>query len=371
MKIVLWIALLALSTAIAACGSAEMPTASPATATPTAASTDAVPTETVSSPALTPTGAPDPTASEGTATGTPPVPTVSPTSPAPTESPTVEVPSDHPAAPLALLPGRSRDYLYINLERVSQRAELRDHVEFQLSHFVSGDEQPFAEELLLTTGARALALSTPFSSGEWICVLWGDFGPVAAALGMAAESETGLSVSVVETHREVDIYSLIRTRSSGYETEIHLAVPSGESLVASPDRETVREVIDRHLDGGDLPRSLTTMVEDFGLGDYFFAASLEGLGDAQEGPVGAARFVGYHATLEEGATTSLRGAWQFEGEEQAALAAVWLQDQPEPHWRNIGWGQSVQIDGWQRRGSTVYGEATVPDEDVPNIVQGN
>ena len=370
MKIVLWIALLALSTAIAACGSAEMPTASPATATPTAASTDAVPTETVSSPALTPTGASDPTASEGTATGTP-VPTVSPTSPAPTESPTVEVPSDHPAAPLALLPGRSRDYLYINLERVSQRAELRDHVEFQLGHFVSGDEQPLAKELLLTTGARALALSTPFSSGEWICVLWGDFGPVAAALGMAAESETGLSVSVVETHREVDIYSLIRTRSSGYETEIHLAVPSGESLVASPDRETVREVIDRHLDGGDLPRSLTTMVEDFGLGDYFFAASLEGLGDAQEGPVGAARFFGYHATLEEGATTSLRGAWQFEGEEQAALAAVWLQDQPEPHWRNIGWGQSVQIDGWQRRGSTVYGEATVPDEEVPNIVQGN
>ena len=370
MKIVLWIALLALSTAIAACGSAEMPPASPATATPTAAPSDAVPTETVSSPALTPTGAPEPTASEGTATATP-VPTASPTSPAPTEPPTVEVPSDHPAAPLALLPEGSMQYLYINLESVPQRPDLRDHVEFQLGHFVSRDELPLAEELLLTIGARALALSTPFSSGEWICVLWGDFSSVAAALGTAAESQAGLSVSVAETHREVDIFSLTRASSSGYETGIHLAVPSGEFLVASPAWETVGEVVDRHLDGGDLPRPLATMVEVWGLGDYFFAASLEGLGDAQEGPVGAARFVGYHATLEEGATTSLRGAWQFEGEEQAALAAVWLQDQPEPHWRNIGWGQSVQIDGWQRRGSTVYGEATVPDADVPRIVQGN
>ena len=99
---------------------------------------------------------------------------------------------------------------------------------------------------------------------------------VGQALMAAAQSGAGLSVDLAESHRDVPIYGLTRKRDSGDETEIYLAVPTGEFLVASPGLEPVREAIDRHIDGGDLPEGLATMVSDWGLGDYLFVASPDG-----------------------------------------------------------------------------------------------
>ena len=87
----------------------------------------------------------------------------------------------------------------------------------------------------------------------------------------------------------------------------------------------------RHQEGGELPESLAEMVEDWGLADYFFGASLADLGGFVEGPTGEATYFAYHATLREDLTTTLRAMWQFEDNEHAALAAVWLQAQPEAH----------------------------------------
>ena len=67
----------------------------------------------------------------------------------------------------------------------------------------------------------------------------------------------------------------------------------------------------------------------------------------------------------------LRAMQQYDSEEEAVEAAGWLQEQTEPQWRNIGWGASATIDQWRQRGATVYGEITVPDGDVPGLVQGN
>ena len=75
--------------------------------------------------------------------------------------------------------------------------------------------------------------------------------------------------------------------------------------------------------------------------------------------------------LGEDSTTTLRALQQYDNEEQAAAAVAWLNEQPEPHLRDIGWGGSATIDQWRSKGSTVYGEATVPDEYVPALVQGN
>ena len=135
----------------------------------------------------------------------------------------VEVAADHPAALFSLLPD-SMMYAYINLETVPQRPGLHEHVEFQLSHFVTLDEVPFAEELLTSIGADALLLSTPFRTLEWAIVLVGDLSRLEDALRMSAEAGGGLSVSVVDTHRDIDIYALLRTKSSGRESEIYLTV---------------------------------------------------------------------------------------------------------------------------------------------------
>ena len=309
-----------------------------------------------------PTATPEPTAA---------VPAEAPTEPPPAEAPqlpTVEVPGDHPAAALSLLPD-SMMYAYINLETVSQRPDLQEHVEFQLSHFVTLDEVPFAEELLVSVGADALLFSTPFLTYGWAIVLLGDFARLDEALGAAARSGVGLSVSVVDTHRESDIYALVRTKSSGRQSEIYLTVLDSEALAASPDQDAVRVMVDRHIDGGRLPEGLAAMVEDWGLSDYL-EAFIEGNG-GQDRPIDFRSVFAFHAELGDGSTTTLRALQRYGDEEQAAAAVAWLNEQPEPHWRDIGWGGSATIDQWRSKGATVYGEAVVPDGDVPALVQGN
>ncbi len=282
----------------------------------------------------------------------------------------VEVSSDHPAALLSLLPD-SGMYAYINLETVSKRPDLEEHVEFHLSHFVSFDEVPFAEELLVSIGADALVLSSPFRTYEWAIVLSGDFTRLAEALTMSAQAGTGLSVRVVDSYRDIDIYSLVHTGASGYETEIYLAVVDSETLAASPDPDAVRDVVDRDIDGGQLPKGMAAMVGAWGLSDFFEAFPIQSAG-GQGRPTDAATVYAFQAELGEGSSSVFRAFRQFDDEDQAAAAAAWLNEQDDPRYREIGWGDSVAIDDqWQVGGKTVYGEVTVSDEDLPYLVQGN
>ena len=278
----------------------------------------------------------------------------------------VEVSPDHPAALLSLLPD-SEMYAYISLDAVAGRPDLEEHVEFQLGHFVSLDELPLAEKLLVSIGADALVLSYPFQFHGWAIILAGDFTRLAEALTMSARAGTGLSVSVVDSHRDIDIYSLLRTKASGYETEIYLAVVDSETLAASPDPDAVRNVVDRHNDGGQLPEGLGALVEDWGLGDFLEAFAIVGT-SGQGRPTDSALVYAFHAELGAESTTTFRSLQQFGDETEAAAAAAWLNEQDERRYREIGWGDSVAIDGqWQVEGKTVYGEATVPDEDLPHL----
>ena len=281
----------------------------------------------------------------------------------------VEVSPEHPAAALSLLPD-SMMYAYINLETVSQRPDLQEHVEFQLSHFVTLDEVPFAEELLTSIGADALLLSTPFRTLEWAIVLVGDLSRLEDALRMSAEAGGGLSVSVVDTHRDIDIYALLRTKSSGRESEIYLTVLDSDSVAASPDLDTVQEIIQRHIGSGRLPEGLAGMVNAWSLGDFLMAFPNESY-DNQSEPIKARRIYAFQAELMDGSSSVFRALQRYDDEEQAAAAAAWLQEQTEKRFFRIGWGDSVPIVGWQQDGRTLIAEATVADEDLPHLVQGN
>ena len=83
------------------------------------------------------------------------------------------------------------------------------------------DELPFAEGLLQSVGTHSLALSHPYDRTGWACVLQGDYTEVHRALQQAAASSMGFSVNLAETHRQVDIFALIRLRASGRESQIY------------------------------------------------------------------------------------------------------------------------------------------------------
>ena len=366
-----------------ACGPDAAPTDPPAATSqpPTAVPTATLP---VAPPIAAPvqstsTRAPTPTV-EATTAPTPtstPLPEGGPQAPLPTEVPlpqSVEITPDDPVAPLAMLPSGSLIYTHINLETVWQRPDLREHVAFQLGHFVSESELPIAEELLATLEFRTLTLSIPAEGYEWAGILQGEVSMLGTALAMASESGMGLSISVIESYRGTDIYSVLRIRSSGRQSEVYLSVLDDETLAASPDLPALRDVIDRSRGTLEVPHALSAMIGEWGLGDFLqvLNARFFGIGATLQGtPLDRQRVYGFHATLSGDSTTILRAVQQYDSEELAAAAAGWLQEQLEPRWRNIGWRESATIGQWQYSGATVYGEVTVPDRDVPGLVLGN
>ena len=285
--------------------------------------------------------------------------------------PIVEIPSDHPATLLAMLPASTTDFMFANIETVMERPVFQEIFQYDLMDFVDDEKSP-SEELLRSAGVNALILGNN-REYEWSCILRGDFTLMQEALNLAITiSGNNPSTELVEEHRGIKIFGVFLERSYAQRDVLYLAMPSLDTLALTKDLDRMREMIERRLDGGSLPESLAAMLEDWGLPDYYFALSLGGLGgDSQDSPIAAARFYAFHATLSSGSTTILRALQQFDGEEQAAAAVAWLQEQAEPRFRRIGWGDSVSIDEWRQKGATVYAEATVPDEDVPGLVQGN
>ena len=385
---VLWVVALLplLMAAIAGCGSeaapnteqgTEVPTATPL-AVPAGETLAAAPPAATATPTATagPTLTTAPTATTPSATSTP-RPKGGPSAPLPTEVPllgSVQIPLDHPSAPLAVLPVNSLIYTHIEMESVASRPDLQEHVEFQLAHFVSEDQLPLAKEVLAGSAVRTLTLSRPHERYEWACILRGDMALIASALLSASDSGDGLSVSVIETFAGTDIYALVRTRSSGRQSEIYMAVLDEETLAASPDYPALFDIVARSREPLQLPHALSLLVQEWGTGDFLQVLNIAffGLGATAQGtPLDRQRLFTFQATLAEDSTTVVRAIQQYDDEVHANEAANWLAQQDEPRWRNIGWGSSAMVDLWRQKGATVYGEVTVPDADVPGLVQGN
>ena len=386
MKLVPWLLWMALLAAIAACGPSATPTTPPPTPIqqqPTIAPITPPPNETQQQPTVAPaTPRPPataaPTATVASTTTEEPPPTATPPPAAPAEPPRldslplpiVEIPLTHPAALLAVLPAGTTQFMFANIETVLERPVFEEIFEYGLMDFVDDEKSP-SEELLRSSAVNALILGHD-REFEWSCILSGDFMLMQNALELATTMPNANPFTeLVEERRGIRIFGVFL--DDGYHPldELYLAMPNRDTLVLTKDLDRMREMVERRLDGGSLPEPLAVMLEDWGLPDYLFVSLQESGSDSQDRPTAASRLYAFHATLSEGETTTLRGLRQFDDEEQAAIAVTWLQEQTNPRFRRLGWGDYVSIDEWRQKGSTVYAEVTVPDEDLPNLVQGN
>ena len=288
------------------------------------------------------------------------------------QPPAVAAFPDELAALLAILPADTSQISFVNIETVMLRPAFKEDLEYSLEDFIRSNEKAPSEELLRSAGVSALVLGYD-REYEWSCILRGDSAMIQKALSQAA-MEPGVSPStkLVEIHRNVEIFGVFVDRTHAPVDELYLVIPDRQILILSKGLGRAREMVDRRLDGVGLPEPLAMMLRDWGRADYLEIFEMENnRGDAPSRPIDVSEFLVIHATLEEDATTRLRVLQQFGDETQAALAAAWLQEQTEPHWRNIGYGAGVQVEQWLQKGSTVYAEVAVPDEEVLGLIMSN
>ena len=246
MKIVFVLCLLALLTALGACGPAATPTAQPPTATSPPPTATAAPTATVAAtPTVQPTAAP-----------TGPAPTEPLATPPPTPSgPRPEAVLQGPTALLAALPGGTTDFYYFEVAPIFERGALHEGGLVEALEYLAERTEGVLTEEIMRPAVDRVAIGQDFGSKamDGAAVLQGDFRPIVAALrdAAAAAAEEMIEAEAEEVYRE----TLIVKVSGGdrFPKDAYLALLEPATVVMGPTVAHLYPVLDGQLDEGLKP----------------------------------------------------------------------------------------------------------------------
>ena len=177
------------------------------------------------------------------------------------------------------------------------------------------------------------------------------------------------SPKVIEPYRGVDVF-LFQDRS-----DLYLAVPDANTLLlvkadGTMGYDSLTAMIDRRLDGGELPEPLRHLLAETGPVDFMIARSMEpGGSDQGSQPIALPTFHAFAGAVNEGDTSTVYVYFRFEEEEQAEQAADFMsvrEDLGDLFY--IYLSETAKPSGEIRQaGRAVIAEAVAPDVDVSDL----
>ena len=177
------------------------------------------------------------------------------------------------------------------------------------------------------------------------------------------------SPEAIEPYRGVEIYVF-----ADY-SDLYLALTDDRTMLLARGDETsghdsLKEMIDRRLDGGDLPEPLHDLLAETGPVDFMIARSMEtGGSDQGSQPIALPTFHAFAGAVNEGDTSTVYVYFGFEEEEQAEQAADFMsvrEDLGDLFY--IYLSETARPSGEIRQaGRAVIAEAVAPDVDVSDL----
>ena len=158
-------------------------------------------------------------------------------------------------------------------------------------------------------------------------------------------------------------------------SDLYLALPDDRTMLLARGDETsghdsLKEMIDRRLDGGELPEPLHHLLAETGPVDFMIARSMEtGGSDQGSQPIALPTFHAFAGAVNEGDTSTVYVYFGFEEEEQAEQAADFMsvrEDLGDLFY--IYLSETARPSGEIRQaGRAVIAEAVAPDVDVSDL----
>ena len=177
------------------------------------------------------------------------------------------------------------------------------------------------------------------------------------------------SPTAIEPYRGVEIYLF-----ADY-SNLYLALTDDRTMLLARGGETsghelLKEMIDRRLDGGELPEPVADVLVETGPIDFMLARSL-GTGTAEQGnqPIAPPTFYAFAGAVNEGDTSTVYAYFAFEEEDQAEQAAEFLSGLEDLGdlffiYRSETGRPTGEI---RQAGRAVIAEAVAPDVDVSDL----
>ena len=157
--------------------------------------------------------------------------------------------------------------------------------------------------------------------------------------------------------------------------DLFIAVPDSDTLLLAECPELLKEIIDRHLDGGELDESLAGLLSHTDRIDFLVGFSLEteGAGQGDGSSLAPSTFYAHAGFLNEGETSTVYAYLEFEEEAHAEEAISFVSEQPDLDDLFFRYNSdTVKPVGelWQD-GRAVIAKAVVSDKDVSDLFLTN
>ena len=147
--------------------------------------------------------------------------------------------------------------------------------------------------------------------------------------------------------------------------DTYVAAPDSKTLLLAETAPLIKEIIDLHLDGGEVREDLARVFDHIGNIDILIFRHGQ--------PPGSSDVSAHAASLNEGDTSTIYAYFQFGEVGRADQAMEWFTDKPDLS--NAFWGynsETIEPKGEIRReGDTIIVEATAPDKDLTDLFFSN
>ena len=227
------------------------------------------------------------------------------------------------------------------------------------------------EELLFSVDIESAAFGiTPEFSG--VAILLGDFERFPELLRQAPS--TAQSHPNFGPPRALDPYRGVELFLFPWYDDLFVAVPDSDTLLLAQSALLVQEIIDRHLDGGELDEGLAGLLGQTGPIDFLAATRFETTnGGQEEQAVAIPSFHAFAGALNEDETSTIYAYMEFNETAHAEQAMQWLSEEEDLSGLFLGYNsETVKPVGEIRlEGRIVIAEAVVRDKDVGDLFMSN
>ena len=264
-------------------------------------------------------------------------------------------------------------YTFAEIEKVMRRPAMRQEVEQGFEELSEKSRGLIGSGLLAEGDVKSLAFAIASDGTSGATILSGDFEGLQKALREVPSLAE--SSSRFDPPRSIDPYRGLELIVFPWHHDLFIAVPDSETLLLADSVGLLNEVIDRHLDGGDLHPRLTGLLGNVKRVDFLVAFVL-GAGPAGQGEDSsppAPVFLAHAGHLNEGGTSTVYAYLEFAEDGHAEEALELQSSRPDLGDLFFGYKRDTVTptgDLW-REGRALIARAVVPDEAVADLFLTN
>ena len=264
-------------------------------------------------------------------------------------------------------------YTFAEIEKVMRRPAMRQEVEQGFEELSERSRGLIGSSLLAEGDVKSLAFAIASDGTSGATILSGDFEGLQKALREVPFLDE--SSSRFDPPRSIDPYRGLELIVFPWHDDLFIAVPDSETLLLADSVGLLNDVIDRHLDGGELNPRLTSLLGNVERVDFLVALVVDagpaGQGDDSSPP--APVFLAHAGNLNEGGTSTVYAYLEFAEDGHAEEALELQSSRPDLGDLFFGYKRDTVTptgDLW-REGRALIARAVVPDEAVADLFLTN